>query len=569
MWRHIRLTSLGVIEEAELELSEGFTVITGETGAGKTMVVTALGLLRGERADLGLIRHGAAQARVEAAVDVPAGSRLHELVADAGGVIEDGELLLGRVLSGQGRSRAFVGGSGVPATVLSDVSDELVAVHGQSDQHRLLRSAEQRSALDQFAGEPFTLIKQDFAPKFARLRDIDRHVDELRLHAQERARELDVLTYGLDEIGAIDPVPGEDGALLTEEGKLAHAEALVTAAQRAHGALAGDELESEGARALVAAALGALADVHGHDPELDDLAVRAHEVAILLDEVGGDLSAYASGVDLDPARLAVVQERRAALIGLLRKYGPTLEDVFAWQEKSSARLGELGDDDSRIEALLTERAKLAPLVLELAGQMSSLRTEAAARLSTLVTAELDALSMPHAQLDVQVVARQPGTMTPHGIDDVEFLFAANNGMQPRPLNKGASGGELSRLMLALEVVLVDSKTVPTLVFDEVDAGIGGKAAVEVGRRLAALARSAQVIVVTHLPQVAAFADQHLVVRKAEDGVVTRSGVVTLDDAGRLRELSRMLAGQEESATAEAHARELLDAAQGERATGRR
>ena len=564
MWRNIRLTSLGVIEEAELELSSGFTVITGETGAGKTMVVTALGLLRGERADLGLVRHGAAQARVEAAVDVPAGSPLEEIVTEAGGVVEDGEVLLGRVLSAQGRSRAFVGGSGVPATVLSAVSDQLVAVHGQSDQHRLLRATEQRSALDQFAGADFSELFDKFVPAYSRLREVDRRVDELRIHAQERARELDLLTFGLDEIVALEPQEDEDATLLAEEGKLAHAEALVMAAQRAHDALAGDDAETEGARTLVAGALAALESVHGHDVELDDLTVRANEVAILLDEVGAELNSYASRVELDPARLAVVQERRAALSMLLRKYGPTMDDVFAWQEKSSARLTELGNDDSLIDELTAEREQLKPAVLGLARRMSAVRADAAQKLSKLVTAELAALSMPHAQLDVQVTARDDDKLTPHGLDDVEFLFAANNGMQPRPLNKGASGGELSRLMLALEVVLVDQKTVPTLVFDEVDAGIGGKAAVEVGRRLGRLAQHAQVLAVTHLPQVAAFADHHFHVQKDDDGFVTSSSVVALEGDARIDELARMLAGQEDSATAQAHARELLDIARNSR-----
>ncbi|MDQ3155810.1 MAG: DNA repair protein RecN [Actinomycetota bacterium] len=564
MWRNIRLTSLGVIEEAELELSSGFTVITGETGAGKTMVVTALGLLRGERADLGLVRHGAVQARVEAAVDVPEGSALEGIVTEAGGVVEDGELLLGRVLSAQGRSRAFVGGSGVPATVLSAVSDQLVAVHGQSDQHRLLRAAEQRSALDQLAGAEFSEILDEFAPAFARLREVDRRVEELRIHAQERARELDLLNFGLDEIAALEPREDEDATLLAEEGKLAHAEALVMAAQRGHDALAGDDTETEGARSLVAAALAALESVHGHDAELDDLTVRANEVGILLDELGGELGSYASRVELDPARLAVVQERRAGLGGLLRKYGPTMDDVFAWQEKSSSRLAELSNDDSLIDELTDEREQLAPAVLDLARRMSAIRTDAAQKLSKLVTAELAALSMPHALLEVQVTAREDNRLTPHGLDDVEFLFAANNGMQARPLSKGASGGELSRLMLALEVVLVDQKTVPTLVFDEVDAGIGGKAAVEVGRRLGRLAQHAQVLAVTHLPQVAAFADHHFHVQKDDDGFVTSSSVVALEGDARVDELARMLAGQEDSATAQAHARELLDLARNSR-----
>lgn len=561
MWRHIRLSSLGVIEDAELDLSAGFTVITGETGAGKTMVVTALGLLRGERSDLGLIRHGAAQARVEAAVDVPAGSTLENLVTEAGGVIEDGELLLGRVLSAQGRSRAFVGGSGVPATVLAAVSDELVAVHGQSDQHRLLRAAEQRFALDQFAGDDFAATFTEFGPKFARLREIDRRVDELRIHAQERARELDLLTFGLDEIAGIEPRLDEDSLLLSEEGKLAHAEALVMAGQRAHDALAGDDADTDGARTLVAGALAVLQGVHGHDGELDALTLRVNEVGILLDEVGGELSSYASRVELDPARLAVVQERRAVLTGLLRKYGPTMDDVFAWQDKSSARLGELSDDDLRINELTAEHQALSPEVLSLARRISAKRSEAAKRLSRLVTAELSALSMPHARLDVQVTPRDDAKLNTHGLDDVEFLFAANNGMQARPLNKGASGGELSRLMLSLEVVLVDQRTVPTLVFDEVDAGIGGKAAVEVGRRLSRLAHHTQVLAVTHLPQVAAFADHHFHVQKDDDGFVTSSSVVALHGDDRVDELARMLAGQEDSATAQAHARELLDLAQ--------
>lgn len=560
MWRHIRLSCLGVIEDAELELSSGFTVITGETGAGKTMVVTALGLLRGERSDLGLVRQGASQARVEASVDVPAASPLESLVSEAGGVIEDGELLLGRVLSAQGRSRAFVGGSGVPATVLAAISDELVAVHGQSDQHRLLRAAEQRAALDRFAGDDFARVFAEFGPKFSRLREIDRRIDELHTHVQERARELDLLTFGLGEIAAVEPQIDEDGELLSEERKLAHAEALVMAGRRSHDALAGDDSESDGARGLVAVALAALQDVHGHDAELDLLTLRVNEVGILLDEVGGDLSSYATRVELDPARLAVVQERRAVLTGLLRKYGPSMGDVFTWQEKSSARLAELSNDDSLISELASEREALGPDVFSLARDMSERRTEAAKKLSGLVTAELAALSMPHARLDVQVTAREDDKINPHGLDDVEFLFAANNGMQARPLNKGASGGELSRLMLALEVVLVDQRTVPTLVFDEVDAGIGGKAAVEVGRRLARLAQHAQVLAVTHLPQVAAFADHHFQVQKDDDGFVTSSSVVALAGDDRVDELARMLAGQEDSATAQAHARELLDLA---------
>jgi DNA repair protein RecN (Recombination protein N) len=561
MWQHLKLSSLGVIDSAELELSEGFTVITGETGAGKTMVVTALGLLRGDRADLGLVRRGADQARVEASIGVPADAAAVAAVEEAGGRIDDDVVILGRVLSAQGRSRAVAGGATVPAALLTEVTDELVAVHGQSDQHRLLRPAEQRAALDRFAGAEFAEVSVTYEPVHRRWRTVERTLQELRTHAQERARELDVLRFGLDEIAEVEPAPGEDEELKAEESRLAHSESLALAADEARQALVG-EGDLDAARTKVAGASASLRDAAEHDPGLDALGVRVLEIGILIDEVGAELGDYSAGVELSPERLAAVQDRRAALSGLQRKYGPTLDDVLAWADKSAARLGELGSDDESIEALEVELAELEPEVRRLAGEMTRLRTEAAGRLSALVDAEIAQLSMPSARLTVDVSSADGAAPGPHGVDDVELLFAANSGSGMRPLHKGASGGELSRLMLALEVVLADRTTVPTLVFDEVDAGIGGKAAVEVGRRLARLAEHAQVIAVTHLPQVAAFADHHFVVTKDDDGTVTSSSVINLDEDSRVDELARMLAGQEDSATAQAHARELLELARG-------
>ncbi|WP_370199527.1 DNA repair protein RecN [Aeromicrobium sp.] len=558
MWQHLRLSSLGVIESAELELDAGFTVITGETGAGKTMVVTALGLLRGGRADAGLVRHGERQARVEASVEVPSGSPVVRTVEDAGGTVDDDVVVLGRVLSAQGRSRAVAGGATVPAAVLSDVTDALVAVHGQSDQHRLLRGSAQRSALDAFAGDTLAALADEYAPRYARLRSARARLEELRQHGQERARQLDLLQHGLAEIADVEPREGEDEELVTEEGRLAHAEALVQAAQTAHEGLAGDH--GAAARDVVASGSAALQDVAGHDPELDDMAQRLREVGILLDEVAADLSAYAHGVEVDPARLAAVQERRAALAALQRKYGPSVADVLAWQEKAAAEAGELDHDDQAIADLQAEVEALEPQVLDLAHRMSEVRREAGTRLAALVGEELTQLAMPSARLEVTVSVPEGAAPAAHGIDDVELLFAANNGSAPRPLAKGASGGELSRLMLALEVVLADQGTVPTLVFDEVDAGIGGRAAVEVGRRLARLAEGPQVLAVTHLPQVAAFAHHHFHVMKDDDGNVTSSSVVRLDGQARVDELARMLAGQDESEAAQAHARELLELA---------
>jgi len=554
-WESLSLRNLGVIDSAQLELGPGFSVFTGETGAGKTMVVTALGLLRGARADSSLVRSGTDQARVEAIVAVPDGSRVAELVDNAGGLVDDGTVVLGRAVSAQGRSRAFVGGAAAPATLLSTITDELVAVHGQADQFRLLRSAEQLTALDAFGGDAIAAALAAYRPVHKRLRSVEERLTDLTLNQQERARELDELRHGLTEISAVQPHAGEDEELLAEEGRLAHAESLVRAAQLAHEALAG---ESGAGRDAVAAAVVALQDAAGHDPTLDALTGRVRGIGVELDDVGTELSSYASGIEADPARLAGVQSRIAALTGLKRKFGPTLDDVLQWAEKADVRVGDLDLDDEAIAGLEQERQDLLDQAKQCASDLHHARAEAATRLESLIAGELTQLSMPSGRLSV--VVDLTDRLGADGGDDVEFLFAANSGMDPRPLAKGASGGELSRVMLALEVVLADRTTVPTLVFDEVDAGIGGKAAVEVGRRLAKLAETAQVLAVTHLPQVAAFADSHFRVLKDDDGNVTSSTVVRLSEGDRVDELARMLAGQEDSAAAQAHARELLELA---------
>jgi DNA repair protein RecN (Recombination protein N) len=551
-WESLTLRNLGVIDSAELELGPGFSVITGETGAGKTMVVTALGLLRGARADTGLVRAGTEQARVEAVVAVPADSGVPALVDDAGGAVEDGVVVLNRTLSPQGRSRAFVGGAAVPASLLTAVTDELVAVHGQSDQFRLLRSAEQLSALDAFGADDVAGVLAEYQPLRQRLRSVEERLTDLTMHQQERARELDELRHGLAEIAAVEPRSGEDDELALEEARLAHADTLVRAAQFARDGLAG---ESGAARDTVAAAVAALQEAAGHDGTLDAMTERLRGLGLELDDVASDLSAYATDIDLDPARLALVQSRIAALSGVKRKYGPQLDDVLQWAEKAASRVEELDLDDDAIAELEGERDDLHTQATHAAQRLHAARVSAAGRLERLIGDELAALSMPSARLTVAV--RSTDQLGPTGSDDVDFLLAANAGMDPRPLAKGASGGELSRVMLALEVVLADRTTVPTLVFDEVDAGIGGKAAVEVGRRLARLAENVQVLAVTHLPQVAAFADAHFRVLKDDDGNVTSSTVARLTGDERVDELARMLAGQEDSASAQAHARELL------------
>ncbi|MFF5567524.1 DNA repair protein RecN [Streptomyces sp. NPDC012623] len=568
----MRIRSLGVIDDAVVELSPGFTAVTGETGAGKTMVVTSLGLLLGGRADPALVRVGAKSAvvegRVTMAADAPAARRAEE----AGAELDDGALLISRTVSAEGRSRAHLGGRAVPMGVLAELADDLVAVHGQTDQQGLLRPARQRKALDRYAGDAVAVPLTAYAAAYRRLRAVVTELDTLTTRARERAQEADLLRFGLNEIAAVEPVAGEDTELAAEAERLGHAEALASAAALAHAALAGnpEDPEAVDATTLVGGAGRSLEAVRSHDPALAGLADRMGEIAILLADVAGELAGYADDLDADPLRLAAVEERRAALTTLTRKYGEDIAAVLAWGEESSARLTELEGDDDRIGELTAEHERLRAELSVLARELTDARTEAAARFAQDVTAELASLAMPHARVSFDIrqteaaderagveVGGRCVTYGPHGVDEVELLLTPHPGAQPRPIAKGASGGELSRVMLAVEVVFAGADPVPTYLFDEVDAGVGGKAAVEVGRRLAKLARSAQVVVVTHLPQVAAFADRQLLVEKTVDGSVTRSGVTVLEGEDRVRELSRMLAGQEDSETARAHAEELL------------
>ncbi|MDH6134090.1 DNA repair protein RecN (Recombination protein N) [Kitasatospora sp. MAA4] len=575
----MRIRDLGVIDDAVVELAPGFTVVTGETGAGKTMVVTSLGLLLGGRADPALVRGGAARAVVEGRLTLPAGSPAAVRALEAGAELEDGELLISRTVSAEGRSRAHVGGRSVPVSLLAELGEELIAVHGQTDQQRLLRPSRQRAALDRYAGEAVSEPLARYRAVHRRLREVSTTLEELTTRARERAQEADLLRFGLDEIAAAEPVAGEEIELAAEAERLGHADALSSAAALAHGALAGDQLDPDSldAGTLLGQARRALDGVRGHDERLAALADRLTEVGYLLADVAGDLALYADDLDADPVRLAAVEERRAVLAQLLRKYGSVeggTAEVIGWAEASATRLAELDGDDERIDQLGAEETALRAELALLAAEVSAARHAAAGRFAQAVSAELTELAMPHARVTFEITRLDdPAGLDldgrtvaygSHGVDEVEVLLAPHPGASPRPIAKGASGGELSRVMLAVEVVFAGADPVPTYLFDEVDAGVGGKAAVEIGRRLAKLAQSAQVVVVTHLPQVAAFADRHLVVEKTNDGTVTRSGVKTLDDAQRVRELSRMLAGLEDSELGRAHAEELLAAARAPR-----
>ncbi|MFD7077505.1 DNA repair protein RecN [Nocardioides sp. NPDC059952] len=587
MLEEIRISGLGIIESSTLELGPGLTVVTGETGAGKTMIVTALGLLLGGRGDAGSVRKGKKAARVEGVIDARSLPGVVEATEEAGGEVEEGRVLVARTVAAEGRARAYVGGATVPVATLGSVTSPLVAVHGQSDQHRLLQPRAQRDSLDRFGGDAVAKLIAAYGDIHAELQKVERELDEVTTHARERAQEADLLRFGLGEVEEVSPESGEDVTLAQEEERLGYADTLRTAAEQAREALS-SEVDAPDALGAISAARQALDGVRDHDPEAAGLADRLAEVSYLLSDLAADVASYATAIETDPARLSVVSERRAALTALTRKYGETIDEVLAWAETGAKRLLELDSDDDRIEELRADRTRLRAALAEAGLALSDARADAAGALAEAVSDELTGLAMPHARLVVDV--RQKETDAPaseeeahaplkvgsgkngrwlrygsNGLDEVELLLAANTGSEPRPLHKGASGGELSRVMLAIEVVLAATSPVPTFVFDEVDAGVGGTAAVEIGRRLAHLARTAQVLVVTHLPQVAAFADHHVAVEKTSDGVVTSSGLTVLGDESRELELSRMLAGLTASDTAIAHARELLEVARAAKA----
>lgn len=577
----LSIRGVGVIDTAEWEWGPGLTVITGETGSGKTMVLTGLSLVLGGPSDSGLVRAGHDSAVVEGRfhVDDPL---VAELVAEAGGALdEDGSVVLARSVAAAGRSRAHLGGRTVPAATLERLGSRLVAVHGQDDQHRLLRPSQQRTALDRFAGAQVEDARNAYRRAFDELADAIRQREDVIAHAAERARESAGLRESIDAIDRVAPVRDEEDALRAEAARLAFADEILRSVVTARETLVADEGSATVALGSASAAVARAAE---RDPDLGQIGERIERLTAESVDVAADLSRYLDKLDAEPGRLDEVEERRGALGDLRRRLERTgawpdlAADPAAWREAAAGRVNELGDDASLVAAL---DARVRDLLVEsalLAGDLSRARAAAADRLAAAVTEELAALAMGSARLVVDVRRRPPGSAdvdlevdgTPcgadrHGVDDIEFLLVTRDAPEGRPLAKSASGGERSRVMLALEVVFAGMDPVPTFVFDEVDAGVGGKAALEVGQRLAVLARTAQVIVVTHLAQVAAFADRHVVVRP---GTVTAASISYAEGADRLTELARMLGGQEDSATAAAHAEELLDLAAARLAAGR-
>jgi DNA repair protein RecN (Recombination protein N) len=568
MLAELRIRDLGVIDDAHLEVSAGLNVLTGETGAGKTMVVDALSLLLGGRADPGAVRAGRPAALVEGRLLTDGDGEVAAALATAGLTDEDGEVVVARQVLAEGRSRAQLQGRMATVAAVADVIRPLVEVHGQHEFQYLLRPGVQRDLLDRFAGGAALDPRAAFATGWRRLRAVSRELDELAGMARERAREIDLLGHQLDEINAARVRVGESAELAAEAERLANAEALQQAAALAHQLLDGDE------DAGAATALGAAArTVHGpgiHDPALGELAARGQALAAEVDDLASSLRAYAESVLVDPARLEEVQARIALLRDLERKYGDDEAAVLAFADQAAGRLAELEGGTLRSEALEAEAGELRRSLAGIGAALTAARQEAAVRLGESLRVELADLAMPSAEVRV-AVEQDPDddgleldgrrlAATDDGLDRVEIQLAAHPGAPLRPLVRAASGGELSRVMLALRVVLAGIDRTPTLVFDEVDAGVGGRTAAAVGRRLAQLARHHQVLVVTHLPQIAAHADRHFTVEKRSVDGSTSTDLRLLDDAGRVGELSRMLAGMEGSGLAQAHAEELLAAA---------
>jgi DNA repair protein RecN (Recombination protein N) len=562
---HIR--GLGAIDDVTLEFGSGLTVVTGETGAGKTMVVTGLTLLFGGRADPGRVRAGG-RAGVEGRLLLPQDSPVWARAADAGAEPdEDGSLILARTVSAEGRSRAYLGGRSVPVGVVAELSEDLLAVHGQTDQLRLTRPAEQRRALDRYAGPVHLALVDEHRTAYATWRQLADDLDRRRGQARELAQAADVLRHGLEEIAAVAPEPGEDEALDTQAKRLGDADALRSVADTARLALVGDvtgdlggggDLPQDASSAL-ATAERALAG--SDDPTLVLLAQDLADAVAVVSDVAVQLAGYVADLDADPARLAEVLDRRAAITALVRKYaepGEGLAGVLAWAADAEARLSQLDVSDEALGALQAERDAAREQLAALSTRVTEGRRAAAEGFAAEVGAELAGLAMKNAQVSFRIDSDpdQPG---PEGVDEVSLLLSPHPGAPARPVHKGASGGELSRVMLAIEVVFAGADPVPVMVFDEVDAGVGGQAAGEIGRRLARLAQEHQVVVVTHLAQVAAFADTHLVVDKSPDTAqgVTATDIRAVQGEDRVRELARMLSGLADSDTGQAHARELL------------
>lgn len=553
----ISIRSLGVIESSNIEFKPGLTVLTGETGAGKTMVLTALGLVLGSKSDSDLVRQGQERAIVTGRFSVP--KDLATQIVDAGGDVEDESVVISRTVSTAGKSRVLVGGVVSSTAAVSSFASSLVEIHAQSSSSKLTRPGVARELLDRFAAIDLTTYQQTFDAYQQMMRRIDKLKDQL----SQADRQIAELSELADEFSKLNPKSGELLEIEDEIAKLGSVELLNQAVSTVLNLFENEDLSAIN---LLQQIRKGLESVNGKDKQLDAITERYTENLLNLQDISSELTSYLTDLEADPNRFEKLQQRKAALNSLLKRYGKGSDKEVAYEQllvdgkNARERIADLSGGDQRIAELQKEADLLFKQLQDAGIAISQLRKGAAAKLSAKVTEEIKALSMPNASFVVEQIvgdSKNIKSFTSNGIDEISILFSAHSGGTPLPLNKVASGGELSRVMLALEVVIAEAEPIGTYIFDEVDAGVGGKAAIEVGRRLSKLSKSAQVIVITHLAQVAAWADNHLVVRKSENGSVTQSDVNEVTAKDRKIEIARMLSGQEDSQTAQEHAGELL------------
>ena len=560
----ISIRNLGIIEQSELELGRGLNVLTGETGAGKTMILTALSLVLGGKSDSSLVRHGSERLVATAQFSVTSDSK--EQLDEIGAEVDGSSLIVTRTVNSDGKSKASCGGVTVPAGTLADVTEPLIEIHGQSANSQIVKPARQRELLDRFGGSAIAISLTSYQEIYTQYLELKDRIKAMKASANKRDGEIAELEEFLAAWAKLKAVRNEASRVEDEIKRLSSVEDLRIASS---GALSALDSEESGALTLLHSARRFLDAAKGKDSRLEEIAERVAESLFILDDASSDLASYATGLEADPEKLDQLQQRKAELNLFIKRWGgPATADeelvALAAKAKSGKEsIADLKGGDERIAELESELAKTKTSLLASAGKLSSERAKAGASLSTSVTSEIQALAMPHTQFFVEVTspdyasALKESDFTQLGCDEIAMQIQGQVDGPKIALGKGASGGEMSRIMLGLEVVIAKSHPVGTYIFDEVDAGVGGKAAIEVGKRLHALAQSAQVIVVTHLPQVAAWADTHFVVKKSSDGSVVQSGVARLEQSERVEEIARMLAGLEESSSAREHAAELL------------
>ena len=553
----ISIRSLGVIESSNIEFKPGLTVLTGETGAGKTMVLTALGLVLGSKSDSDLVRQGQERAIVTGKFAVP--KDLAAQIIDAGGEVEEESVVISRTVSTAGKSRVLVGGVVSSAVAVSSFASSLVEIHAQSSSSKLTKPGVARELLDRFAGIDLTAYQQTFD----QYQQILRRINDLKEQLSQADRQIAELSKLADEFAKLNPKSGE---LVEIEDAIAKLGSVEVLNQAVSAALNLFENEDHSAVNMLQQIRKNLDQVNGKDKQLDAITERYTESLLNLQDISSDLSSYLSQLEADPNRFEKLQDRKASLNSLLKRYGKGSDKEAAFEQllidgkSAKERIADLSGGDQRVAELQKEADSLFKQLQEQGLALSKLRKENGENLSSQVTDEVRSLSMPNASFVIEQTVgdvKNSKSFTANGIDEISILFSAHSGGTPLALNKVASGGELSRVMLALEVVIAEAEPIGTYIFDEVDAGVGGKAAIEVGRRLSKLSKSAQVIVITHLAQVAAWADNHLVVKKSENGLVTQSDVMEVSATERKIEIARMLSGQEDSQTAQEHAGELL------------